>query len=435
MDARIIEVLQQVPGGVLSVNQIFESVLEQVGSQHPDGASSGDLLQLWQHSIATAVAARSLARLTGRAVPSEAYTAGLLHDFGKLAVCIAAPLEYRRVLAKCEREGLYPCRVERELLGADHAAIASWLSGRWSMSTSVTDAIACHHQPHQASAAACELAAIVNAADWLAWDFGVGSTHLSRPPSLDPGITERLHIDEQRTAKIGHELRTEIARSAEVFGIAALPIDPRGEALRRANEEIERLAARHEQVTIELMRRVREAEAMVAVDKLTSLRSRSHCVDALDREVSRSNRYRRSLSVAFFDIDHFSAFNDTFGQSEGDRLLAEVADMISGASRAADVVVRYGGEEFVAILPETDLDGALQYAQRVRIDVERFGARSADRYGGASVSVSVGVATLEPRQDWVALIERADAALYAAKQAGRNQVCASRVSGQDKLVH
>jgi len=437
VDARIIEVLQQLPGGVLSVNEIFESVLEQVGSDDggSDQAPGEDLLQLWQHSLATAVAARSLARATGRALPAEAYTAGLLHDFGKLAVWIAVPLEYQRVLVKCAREGRYPCGVEQELLGADHADIASWLSRSWMMSETLVDAIACHHEPHRASAAARELAAIVNAADWLAWDCGIGSTRLARPPSLDPAIRERLHIDEQRTALIGRELRAEIARAADVFGISALPVDPRGQALRRANEELAQLAARHQQVQAELLRRLEVAEAGAAVDKLTSLHNRRHCVEALDREVSRCNRYRRALSVAFFDIDHFSVFNDKFGQSEGDKLLAEVADMIRGASRAADVVVRYGGEEFVAILPETDLDGALQFAQRVRIDVERFGTRCSDRYGGACVSVSVGVATLEPRQDWVALIERADAALYAAKQAGRNQVRASEVGAAEKMVH
>ncbi len=152
-------------------------------------------------------------------------------------------------------------------------------------------------------------------------------------------------------------------------------------------------------------------------DSLTGLANHGHFWTTLELEFERATRHGRPLSLVMLDIDHFKAFNDRFGHIAGDEALVGVARSIASYSRAHDVVARYGGEEFAAVLPETDLEGALMYAEKMR------GAVESTRLP-APLTVSAGVAatggTVCIPQDLVSL---ADGRLYLAKQAGRNRVC------------
>jgi diguanylate cyclase (GGDEF)-like protein len=153
--------------------------------------------------------------------------------------------------------------------------------------------------------------------------------------------------------------------------------------------------------------------AMAQRDALTGLLNRRR----LDGDLAA--RLHSSGAVAFLmiDVDHFKAFNDTFGHQRGDELLQTVARAISSAVREGDVVYRYGGEEFCVLLPDADAALAGVVAERVRATV-----RSATAHGVRPVTVSVGVAADERGGVATALVERADAALYAAKQTGRDRV-------------
>jgi diguanylate cyclase (GGDEF)-like protein len=124
------------------------------------------------------------------------------------------------------------------------------------------------------------------------------------------------------------------------------------------------------------------------------------------------NRYDLGFSIALFDIDHFKKINDQQGHLAGDAVLKSVAQLLDEAARETDVVTRFGGEEFVVIMPQTDLRGACVFAERIRAQVEKK----------LGLTVSGGVtAALGNHEAPEVIIERADAALYAAKQAGRNQ--------------
>ncbi|MDJ0848265.1 MAG: sensor domain-containing diguanylate cyclase [Myxococcota bacterium] len=155
-------------------------------------------------------------------------------------------------------------------------------------------------------------------------------------------------------------------------------------------------------------------------DSLTGLANHGHFWTTLELEFERAARHARPLSLVMLDIDHFKAFNDRFGHIAGDEALCGVARSIELHSRAHDVVARYGGEEFAAILPETDLQGALMYAEKMRGAVES--ARLL--HGGEPLTVSAGVAATS-REVYTpqALVSLADGCLYLAKQAGRNRVC------------
>lgn len=166
-----------------------------------------------------------------------------------------------------------------------------------------------------------------------------------------------------------------------------------------------------------------EIYRLTTVDGLTQVFNRRYFEEALEREISRCNRYGRELSLVFMDIDHFKQVNDTYGHLMGDHVLKQLATAIKDKIRREDIFARYGGEEFALLLPEVDAKGALTMAEKVRKLVER--QRFHFERKNFSVTLSLGVASLSPAlRDAPELVHAADAKLYAAKSAGRNRSCA-----------
>jgi len=164
---------------------------------------------------------------------------------------------------------------------------------------------------------------------------------------------------------------------------------------------------------------------MAETDALTSLYNRRHILHLLQNEIYRSERYRLPLSLAMIDIDRFKGFNDKYGHQAGDRVLRSFARLLKKTSRNIDIPGRFGGEEFLVILPETGVESSGVYAERVRKLAERLGARLKDRYDECSFTISIGLTSFnEKSDDMNSFIHRVDQAMYAAKQRGRNRVCA-----------
>lgn len=160
---------------------------------------------------------------------------------------------------------------------------------------------------------------------------------------------------------------------------------------------------------------------LAATDGLTGVNNRRTIVEALERAVSTSDRSGRPASILMIDIDSFKELNDTHGHIAGDSMLKWVASQLKSALRLGDEVGRFGGEEFLAVLPETDPDAALLVAERIR---SRIADSNSD---GISTTVSIGVSTLGKKHESAEqLIEDADRALYEAKRCGRNRVVHSR---------
>jgi len=176
----------------------------------------------------------------------------------------------------------------------------------------------------------------------------------------------------------------------------------------------------------ELEQKNRTLQDLSVRDGLTGLFNRRYLREALEMLHSRSRRKNEPFSLAFIDIDHFKQFNDCTGHLEGDMVLKALASLLNNRLRKSDLIARYGGEEFVILLPDTSKENSIRFAETIchLIADHEFTGTHGQSLG--QVTVSIGVATFpddgaEPED----ILTRADEALYAAKNGGRNQVCAA----------
>ncbi len=180
--------------------------------------------------------------------------------------------------------------------------------------------------------------------------------------------------------------------------------------LRRSRQELDDANAALREHNIEL-------ERLSMTDGLTGLYNRRYVMNEFDKEIQRAERHERKLAVLMIDVDRFKLYNDTHGHLAGDEVLRGIGTVIEDATRDPDVPARYGGEEFIVLLPDCDLAGAIDAAERIRQRLEE------EVFEGGAVTMSVGAAEYPTHGDTPnALIGAADAALYEAKEAGRDQV-------------
>jgi diguanylate cyclase (GGDEF)-like protein len=215
------------------------------------------------------------------------------------------------------------------------------------------------------------------------------------PPLQDLSRGMQLFSEGQHSHRIARNMPVELRELAEGFNTMA-----------------ENLQAQH-------------AELVKASshDALTGCLNHGQFIMDFDREFSRVNRYKDNLSLLMVDLDHFKSVNDTYGHPAGDVVLQKVAEAMDSQLRASDTLYRYGGEEFVILLPETDSRGALTVAESIRRKVADT-AIVVDGQQTVTITVSIGVACFpqdtEKQED---LLKKADQAVYAAKNNGRNRVC------------
>lgn len=266
---------------------------------------------------------------------------------------------------------------------------------------------------------------------WSAQVFRIHGIDGDVPPALDAAI-EAYHPEDR--ALVSERIEAAIAeRCGFVFTARIVRPDgeirhvlSRGEIDGRADDDPPGLFGIIQDITAQVAHetaleaaRVRAEEAaahatiMAETDQLTGIANRRRTALMLDEAVRDAVRQGRRVSVAMFDVDHFKRINDQFGHHGGDRVLQRVAADAGGQLRATDMLGRFGGEEFVIILPDAGADAAMAVGERVRRAVEAGGR-------DPCVTISIGVAELAPGEDAEGLLRRADAALYVAKREGRN---------------
>ncbi|HEX7136684.1 MAG TPA: GGDEF domain-containing protein [Vicinamibacterales bacterium] len=173
----------------------------------------------------------------------------------------------------------------------------------------------------------------------------------------------------------------------------------------------------------------RELQSLARTDDLTGALNRRQFFELAVHEHAVTKRYKQSLAVVLFDIDHFKRFNDAAGHMVGDEVLRRVADLVRRHLRDADLFARYGGEEFILLLPRTTAAQAVTVAERIR--QELHGNAWATTEGPLALTISSGVAELGPDDDSIEpVIRRADGAMYEVKQQGRNRTVLSPAASQ-----
>ncbi|PIE05256.1 MAG: diguanylate cyclase, partial [Sorangium cellulosum] len=161
-------------------------------------------------------------------------------------------------------------------------------------------------------------------------------------------------------------------------------------------------------------------EELATRDGLTGLFNKRAMLEIAHDKLASAKRFSRNLSVMIVDIDHFKKVNDTYGHDHGDIVLKQLGVILRKAMRATDAVARFGGEEFVIMCEQTDRDGAMLLAERIREELQATTFQSAK--GEMNVTCSVGIATFpEAGHDWKSVFKAADEALYVSKRSGRNR--------------
>ncbi len=215
-----------------------------------------------------------------------------------------------------------------------------------------------------------------------------------------------------------------LVTGGETVGVAQFERDAPGTYSRRDMLRVRSLAGQVA-ATIANVRLHRDIYTQAITDTLTGLFNRRHMQAALADERQRAHRYGHSLSVIMLDVDSFKSYNDTYGHPQGDVLLKMVAAVLREKTREVDIICRYGGEEFIILLPETPKIEALRTAERLRAAVESaiFPGFADDPDMVVLKTISLGVATFPAdAEEMPALVQQADDALYRAKRGGRNQV-------------
>lgn len=245
--------------------------------------------------------------------------------------------------------------------------------------------------------------------EWTTEATGSDRVIVARHGNAGVRAADGLPLKPIERAFLAEMLETALAASAAKMEYDA--IGQRLHALERENAE--------------MSMKVRALTEMTSRDSLTGLYNRWYVLDKIEEELNRAWRHGTPLSVMMIDIDHFKNVNSSYGQSTGDQVLQAVGRVLRDSCRVYDTPGRFGGEEFCLMLPETKLDNTLAVAERIRRRVEA--TPLSIESGSVKVTASVGIAGLDSIPDEglfgaSSLIERADRALYAAKERGRNRV-------------
>ena len=223
---------------------------------------------------------------------------------------------------------------------------------------------------------------------------------------------------------LSEKLKKEL-RNSQILG---QELDQKRQLLEDANEQLNKanrvLEAKVKERTEELMVALVDQKKAAVTDPLTGLLNRRGMTEQFHREILRYERYKKKFAVCMGDIDHFKKINDTHGHEAGDYILAEMAKIMLKISRPVDIVSRWGGEEFLAILPETDLEGGIVLVERIRSEIEKRNFNYNQK--NIFVTLSFGVSVYENASPMENSIKIADDRLYRAKQTGRNKVVSSQ---------
>ena len=230
------------------------------------------------------------------------------------------------------------------------------------------------------------------------------------------------HVDSATGFTTRSVLCVPLKSKGKVLGVIELLNKLGGAVFDRRDLEVVSILADYAAIAIENARLYQRAEELAITDDVTGIHNSRYFHQILERELNRAHRYRRPLSVLFIDLDYFKVVNDTHGHQKGSQVLREVAQLLKSSIRSVDLIARYGGDEFIVVLPDTDAPTAARLGERLRATVARTEFLTPDRLG-LRLTASFGVAAYpDHAQTKEELIRFADQAMYRVKGRHRNAV-------------
>lgn len=395
-----------------------------------------DLITYWRRAVYGSAAARVIATAIRGCDPEEAFVGALLQDIGMLAAFAALRREYATVITVAGEDHDLTIAAERKALGFDHAKVGGQLAERWKLPSQLVHCIAHHHQADSCPSSHQTLVRIV-----ALGALATGALTLTFPKDkLNAYFACARKWFGLENAK-AREIIEATARSASDLSVALeLQTGAKpdvGAILAEAHEQMVVTQEALAQESAQLKRNNEELAKKATIDGLTGAYNRAHFDREAQEIFARCRAAGQPVAVIFLDADKFKSVNDTHGHQAGDAVLIETARRLREAAERFGTLCRYGGEEFVLVLPNVNLEKGRKVGDLLRQSIERT-PFDLCRYDLPGIvlkrTISAGVAASEPgtaSAGWSPqqLINYADQAMYAAKQAGRNCVRYVRTDG------
>jgi diguanylate cyclase (GGDEF)-like protein len=388
-----------------------------------------DYTAYWRRSAITAAAGQALAEWTKMMNSGELFLAGLLQDIGMLVLNEVFPKSYGKFIVSSSRQHNRLVEIENEKYGTDHGAVGAWMLELWKLPRNLMTSIAASHSPQllQESKGADYLAVLFLAsriAEIWCNPETAAATVSARQTAIDLlGMSDEKF--KMVLSRIADSL-PDITRN--------LDINVGGE------EQVKKLLDQAREalvvLNIQAQRQAHHIKTLAETDGLTSLYNRIYLESILLQLFNQAAEKGRHLSMIFIDIDHFKIINDSYGHQTGDSILASVASIISAGLRETDIAARFGGDEFVCLLPETPEEGAKLLAESLRTAIASAHFEVENRRQ-ISVTASLGCAAYSPQCNFgspAEFLKEADCCLYSAKRRGRDRVISSSsIGGTDGM--
>ncbi len=409
--------------GYLGLNTVKSLVLgfSLVETTALGGESGFDMMGHWRRAILGATGARVVAKQLKLCDPDEVFTAALFQDMGVLAAFTVLKGDYAEAIGEAPHGEL--CAAEQEAYGFDHTEAGEALAELWKLPDEICLAIRYHHNPDEASSGNMKMIQAVA--------MGTLAAEAMSSESCQEPI-ERLK--ERALAWFGEESGLEIEPLLEEIAESSKTLAKMFEQDIGVIPNPAMLMAQAQEKGLELQFHAQKAADTLAresvTDGLTKIANRKRFDTEMSRYFGDMLSNGRLLSVLFFDADKFKSVNDTYGHTAGDVVLIELAKRASDVVGEAGLVCRYGGEEFVVILPNMGVDRAAALAERIRSKIAEtpFDTSEVDDVPDTlPITVSIGVSgsdagSVDRLENPADLVLEADKGVYAAKDAGRNNV-------------
>lgn len=394
-----------------------------VATLRNDPPKGFDFDAYWRRAILAGTWGKLLASEFGRRDAEEVFLAALLQDIGMLAIDKIAPDVYDGITV-FQLEHARVAQHEKTHLETDHRMIGSWLLDNWNMPKHLVQAVQHSHDPSAAGVDA-EFKGFVRAvamAGELAdvWLSGKNDVSIRRA-----GLEAHRHLGilPNRLAELFEVIGEQLPVAENIFEMDLFDADYLQDITDSAREilMIRNLHTLSENENLRDEKEELKEEA--SRDGLTTVYNRRYFEDALVREFDSAKRHQWPLSVVFVDLDRFKQINDGHGHQAGDAILREVSAMLTENLRDTDIVARYGGDEFVLLLPGLDTETTTQVAARL---VEEARKRQVEGASGEKVGItlSLGIATYDSESEFQKseeLLAAADEAVYHSKRNGRDR--------------